>query len=212
MNTSITKRQKDLLSIIYHHIKESGYPPTFEEMREALHVSSNQSVVDLLNKLEAKAVIRRGESAARGILILPLGYKLLERHPMAPFVGTTTAGIPLDPIELHGDWKSVSSDAYMFSGEVFLLKIKGDSMINAGIDDGDMVLVKGEKEFSPGWIVLASVNGAFTVKRFVTQNKPPYMYLKPENPSYPIVPFHDGVELKGKVISKMAKDTWIQLQ
>lgn len=211
MDRTITKRQKDLLTIIYHHIKHSGYPPTFEEMREALHVSSNQSVVDLLNKLEAKAIIKRGASAARGIAILPLGYKLLGQQPMVPFVGITTAGVPLDPIELHGDWKSVSSDADMLTDDVFLLKIKGDSMINAGINDGDLVLVKSEKEFSPGWIVLAGVNGEFTVKRFVTQDKPPYMYLKPENPAYPVIPFHDGVELKGKVISKMGKDTWVHL-
>ena len=82
---TITKRQKDLLLILYDYIKNLGYPPTFEEMREALDVVSNQSVIDLLDKLEEKSIIRRSESSARGIAILPLGYEILGRPPSLHF-------------------------------------------------------------------------------------------------------------------------------
>ena len=142
MNRSITKRQRDLLTILYNFIKNSGFPPTFEEMRGELEVTSNQSVIDLLNKLEEKRLIKRNESVARGIAILPLGYETLGKPSLAPFLGVTTAGIPIEPVEISGEWQQVSQDAALLREEVFLLKIHGDSMINAGIDDGDVVLVK----------------------------------------------------------------------
>ena len=75
----ITKRQKQLLEIIYNFIKDTGYPPTFEEMREGVNVVSNQSILDLLNKLKKQKFLKRNESSARGLTILPLGYKFLEK-------------------------------------------------------------------------------------------------------------------------------------
>src|SRR3989338_10244897 len=111
MIKTITKRQKDLLAIIYDYIKSTGYPPTFEEMRHRLKVISNQSVIDLLNKLEEKRLIKRNESVARGIAILPLGYETLGKPSLAPFLGVTTAGIPIEPVEISGEWQQVSQDA-----------------------------------------------------------------------------------------------------
>lgn len=207
-NKQITKRQKDLLLILYQYISNSGYPPTFEEMREKLGVSSNQSVVDLLRKLEEKHLIRKSESLARGIAIRPLGCEVLGKPALAPFLGTTTAGLPTEPIEISGEWQSVSSDTAILSDQVFLLKISGDSMINAGIDNGDLVLVKSQKEFSSGDIVLADVDGESTIKRFVSDDKPPYVYLKPENPNYPLIPAKDDMKMKGKVISVFKKGYW----
>lgn len=201
MPKKITKRQKELLSIIYNYIKGTGYPPTFEEMREALNVSSNQSVVDLLTQLEKKKVIKRGESAARGIAILPVGYQILDNPPLAPFLGTSYAGAPLESFSIEGEWQQVSSDVSQFQDQVFLLKISGDSMINAGINDGDVVLVKEQKEFVSGDIVLAQIDSESTVKRFISDDKPPFIYLKPENPEYEVIPFDERTRLKGKVIS-----------
>lgn len=208
MNKSITKRQRDLITILYNFIKNTGYPPTFEEMREALGVTSNQSVIDLLNKLEEKGVIKRNESAARGIVILPLGYEALGRPPLAPFLGITIAGIPLDPVEISGEWQSVSQDTEILKGDVFLLKIKGDSMINAGLNDGDVVIVKSEKEFVSGNIVLADIDGESTIKRFISDDNPPYLYLKPENPKYNVIPFTDKMRLVGKVVSVLKNGYW----
>lgn len=208
MNKSITKRQEDLLLILYNFIKNTGYPPTFEEMRKALKVTSNQSVIDLLNKLEEKKLIKKSEFTARGIAILPLGHEILGKPPTAPFLGITSAGVPIDAIEITGDWKQLSSDVSALSGEVFLLKISGDSMINAGIDDGDVVLVKTEKEFISGNIVLARIRDEATVKRFISEDKPPYIYLKPENPKYDIIPATDEMKLEGKIISVLKNGYW----
>jgi len=207
-NKTITKRQKELLSIIYNYIKNEGYPPTFEEMREKLNVSSNQSVIDLLNKLERQKIIKRNPSIARSIAILPFGYEILGKPPLAPFLGISSAGAPIDAIEISGDWQQLSSDVAKFSNEVFLLKISGDSMINAGIDNGDVVLVKREKEFISGNIVLARIGDEVTVKRFISDDKPPYIYLKPENPKYEIIAATHEMKLEGKVISVLKNGYW----
>lgn len=204
----ITKRQKDLLSIIYTYIQNEGYPPTFEEMRGRLNVISNQSVIDLLAMLEKKQIIKRNESIARSIAILPLGYEILGKPPIAPFLGVSSAGTPINAIEITGEWQMLSPGVAKLKDEIFLLKISGDSMINAGIDDGDVVLVKREKEFISGNIVLARIGDEVTVKRFVSDDKPPYIYLKPENPKYTIIPATHEMKLEGKIISVLKNGYW----
>ena len=205
---AITKRQKELLKVIYEYIKGSGYPPTFEEMRERLGVTSNQSVLDHLEQLKAKEFIKREESGARSIAILPLGYEALGKPLLVAFLGVSSAGAPLETIEISGDWHTISDEVARLKDDVFLLKISGDSMINAGIDDGDVVLVKSQKEFYSGEIVLAQTADGSTIKRFISQDKPPYIYLKPENPNYENILFSDDVELKGKVVSVLKKGYW----
>lgn len=202
MSLPLTKRQKEMLSILYNYIKDTGYPPTFMEMRERLGIKSNQSVIDLLYKLEKKQLIKR-QAGARSIAILPLGYQILEKEPLVPFLGITHAGAPVSTIELEGQWQQLSGDLARFNQHVYLLKVSGDSMINAGIDDGDILLVKEQKEFSSGDIVVADVAGESTVKRFISDDKPPYLYLKPENPAYDLILFTSTVELKGKVMFVM---------
>lgn len=204
----MTKRQVQLLEIIYAYIENTGYPPSFEEMREQLEVASNQSVIDLLTKLEKGKLIKRNETQARSITILPLGYKLLKKPSLVPYLGVTSAGLPLQTVEISGQWETISSEIEKLEENIFLLRISGDSMINAGIDNGDLVLVKSDKEFSSGDIVLARVGDEATVKRFISEDKPPYIYLKPENPSYSIIPFTNEMEIQGKVISVLKKGQW----
>jgi len=215
MQNRITKRQKELLSILYTYIKDTGYPPTFQEMKKELKVSSNQSIIDLLKKLVDKRIIKRQENAARSIAILPAGYQILGRPPLVAFLGSTSAGAPIEAIEISGEWQVMSSNVTQskdklaqLKDEVFLLKIAGDSMINAGIEDGDVVLVKEHKEFVSGDIVLAQIGSDATIKRFISEDKPPYVYLKPENPKYENILFTDEVILKGKVISILKKGYW----
>lgn len=209
VKSTLTERQKQLLEVIYKYIKDTGYPPSFEEMKNSLAVASNQSIIDLLIKLENQKLINRNESQARGIAILPLGYEVLGKPPLVPFLGVTHAGSPISAIEITGEWQTISSDVARLQDEVFVLKISGDSMINAGVDDGDIVLVKSAKEFSSGDIVLADVDGETTVKRFISEDKPPYLYLKPENPNHEIIYFTERVTLKGKIISILKKGQWI---
>ena len=125
-----------------------------------------------------------------------------------PTFGVTSAGSPMQSIEISGEWRPISKEVAQFSENVFMLKISGDSMINAGIDDGDAVLVQTKKEFVSGDIVYAQIGDAGTVKRFISEDKPPYVYLKPENPSYKVIPFTDEVELKGKVVSVLKNEHW----
>ena len=208
MKLNVTERQKEMLSIIYNYIKSTGYPPSFEEMKDRLGVSSNQSVIDLLSRLEKKKIIRRNQSMARSIVILPSGYEILGTPQLVPFLGVSHAGSPIAAIEIQGEWQEVSQQVARLEDEVFLLRVSGDSMINASIEDGDLVLVKNQKEFISGDIVLADVDGESTIKRFVSDDNPPYVYLKPENPNYPIIPFTERVRLSGKVISVLKKGAW----
>ena len=207
--TALTERQKQLLGVIYKYIKDTGYPPTFEEMKDILGVASNQSVIDLLTKLEGQKLIKRNESQARGIVILPLGYEILGEPPLIPFLGISYAGSPITAFEIQGEWRQLSPQVAKLEDDVFILRVSGDSMINAGIDDGDKVLVRSQKEFVSNDIVLADVDGESTIKRFVSEDKSPYLYLKPENPNHEIIYFTESVTLKGKVISINKKGQWM---
>lgn len=204
-----TNRQKELLHFIYEYIAENSYSPTLEEMRGYLDVVSNQAVLDLLKKLESQKLIRKDASVSRSISILEKGYKILGKNPSIAVLGITSAGIPLEAVKISGEWiTSPTSDVASFKDNVFLLKIQGDSMINAGIEDGDMVLVQEQKEFISGDIVLARIKDESTIKRFISDDRPPYVYLKPENPKYENILFTDEIRLKGKVISVLKNGYW----
>lgn len=205
---ALTNRQKQLLEMIYGYINDMGYPPSFEEMKDSLDVVSNQSIIDLLTKLESQKLIKRNESQARSITILPPGYSILGKPPLVPFLGVSHAGAPIAAIEISGEWQTLSPNIARLNEEVFLLKVSGDSMTNASIEDGDIVLVKNQKEFVSGDIVLADIDGESTIKRFISQDKPPYLFLKPENPKYDIIYFTERVTLKGKVISVLKTQYW----
>lgn len=207
MGNKATPRQKQLLGMIYDFIRDTGYPPSFEEMRENLGVVSNQSIIDLLNKLKKGNFIKKDEGA-RSIAIKHLGYELLGHPRLAPILGTTTAGTPAEVIEITGEWQKLPGHVARLDAEVFMLRVFGDSMINAGIDNGDIVLVQSKKEFVSGEVVLADLAGESTIKRFISEDKPPYVYLKPENPKYGNILFTDTVELKGKVVSVLKNNQW----
>lgn len=207
MKPILTDRQKELLKFIYRYLKDNGYPPTFEEMRGELNVVSNQSVIDLLSALEKKKLIRRDEGAARGLKILKQGYGALDTLELAPNLGASSAGPFVQDVEIAGEWQEISPEVTKLQDEVYVIKVKGDSMIGAGIDAGDTLLVKSAKEFVSGDIVVAQSPDGTTVKRFVSERKPPYMYLKPENPKYRHIPFFN-ITLQGKVIAVLRNGHW----
>lgn len=196
----ITKRQKELLLIIYKSIKNSGYPPTFEEMKDKLEVTSNQSVLDVLQALESKGYIKREEGMARGIKILPKGFKVLSVKSLVPSLGFTSAGLYKEAFE-NLEWQEVEN--LKTAQNIFIVDVSGDSMIGVGIEDGDKVLVQEAKEFRNGDVVLARDNGGTTVKTLV--NKDGRIYLKAENPKYPNIPIYPETRLLGRVIGKISK-------
>ena len=202
---TITKRQKEILKLIYNSIKNNGYPPNFEEFKNKFDISSNQAIIDHLENLEKKRLITRKEHQARNIKITPAGYKVLKVNPLTPIVGISYAGNIAESFEITDDWQEVSKEIKKHSKEVFLIKVSGDSMINAGIDEDDLLLAQSEKEFSSGDIVIAQTPDGTTIKRFISDDTPPYIYLKPENPKYNIIQFTHEMTLQSKIIGK-----WIE--
>lgn len=201
MQKGITKRQKELLKTIYNFIKESGYPPTFEEMKKELEISSNQAIIDLLKQLENKKVIKREEGDARGIVILPLGYENLNRSPLIKYTGVTAAGPAIEMIA-QNEWVAMPS-GYKKYEKVFIVEISGNSMIEANIYDGDRVLIRESEEYKSGDIVLARIGDDVTLKRFVFDQG--RTYLKPENPACRIIPITHETYFLGKYISNLSR-------
>jgi len=206
----ITKRQEQLLEIIYNYIKDTGYPPTFEEMRESLNVVSNQSIIDLLTKLEGQKFLKRTESQARSLVLTESGCRVIGKNRLFPVAGFSAAG-PFIESFLDSDFKWLEISECMVPNEkirktedVFIIQVNGDSMINAGINNGDMLLVRKSKEFKSGDIVVARNEDGTTVKRFIADGGK--RYLKPENIVYKNIPIIPGeIHFDGKVILNISK-------
>jgi len=196
----LTKRQKQVLRAIYNSLKDSGYPPTLADLRDELDVSSNQAVLDLLRLLEEKGFIKKEEGMARGIKILEKGFTFLGVKNLLPYVGVSAAGpytLALEDVR----WQNVGGEVELISD--ILVKVKGDSMIGAGIEDGDIVLVREVKEFKNGDIVLARNNDETIIKRLVHDDGK--VYLKSENPKYKNIPIYPDTRLLGKFIRVIGK-------
>jgi repressor LexA len=210
MKSYLTQKQKKALESIYDSIHSSGFPPTLADLKEELGVSSNQSVLNFLEILEKKECIKREGGQARGIQILPLGYKEIEKDPLVKMAGYSAAGpyiqsfseaftfLPIATKVLENEKINQAKD------EVFVIQVIGDSMINAGIDDGDSLLIKQSKEYKSGDIVLAETDNGATVKRFIAEGGK--RYLQPENPNYErMVVIPGEVKFNGKVILNLSK-------
>lgn len=207
----ITPKQKNALLTIYKSIKASGFAPSLADLREDLKVSSNQSVLNFLDVLEKKRLIRRKEGQARSLQILPLGYKEIGKNPLVQVVGASAAGPYIESYSnAFTEWQAVEpgiwgEDSVTRSNDnVFIIRVQGDSMINIGIDNDDMLLVKETGEFKSGDIVVAETNEGTTIKRFIIENG--QIYLQPENPDYEIITITpDEVNFKGRVVLNLSK-------
>ena len=210
MKTNITEKQKRVLTLIYESIVSSGFPPTLADLKELLNLSSNQAVLNYLVALEKQGFIKREEGQARSIRISPLGLKILNKQRLAPVVGIVAAGPCIESFtETNFKWVELpagiaENEIIKKTEDVFIVQVRGDSMINAGIDNSDMLLVKKTKEFKSGDIVVARNNGGVTVKRFIAEGGK--RYLKPENPIYQNIPIIPGeVFFEGQVIINLSK-------
>ncbi|MBU4339183.1 transcriptional repressor LexA [Patescibacteria group bacterium] len=208
MSKNITQKQKKVLEFIYETIKSSGYPPTLAEIKEMLGVSSNQSVLNFLVSLEKKGYLKKEENIARGLKILPLGFKILEKDALFPIAGKSAAGAYIDTVEIFGEWMilpgAIEKEIVKQSKEdVFVIQVHGDSMINAGINNGNILLVRKTREFRSGDIVVARSDDGTTVKRFIAEADG-RSYLKPENPAYKNIPIFEDTIFDGKVIMNLS--------
>ena len=207
----ITPKQKNALRAIYKSIRSSGFSPTLADLRSDLKVSSNQSVLNFLDSLEKKKFIKRREGQARSLQILPLGYREIGKNPLIQVVGTSAAGPYIESYaSAFTEWKAVEPGIWgedsvtKSNDDVFIIRVQGDSMINIGIDNDDMLLVKETGEFKSGDIVVAETDEGTTIKRFVIEDN--RIYLQPENPEYRIITINpEEINFKGRVVLNLSK-------
>lgn len=210
MEGKITKKQKEILEFVYESLGSIGVPPTLEEFKEKFGFKSNQAILDHLASLEKKQLIKRDSGSARGIQLTQLGFDELQKSPLIPFAGASYAGTFTETFQLQGSWTQ-SGDVRQYANPVYIIEVIGDSMINAGIYENDKLLIQTQEHFKSGDIVVAQTSDGTTVKRFIRQNKPPFIFLQPENPKYKHISFTDEVRMQGKVIGKLVSNHWQQL-
>ena len=193
----ITAKQQEILEYIKETILKKGYPPAVREICEAVHLKSTSSVHSHLETLEEKGYIRRDPTKPRTIEIIDDCFNLTRREVVnVPLVGTVAAGVPLLAEENIENYYPIPVEL-LPNAETFMLNVKGNSMINAGIFDGDQLIVERCSTAYDGEIVVALVDDSATVKRFYKEDG--YYRLQPENDEMdPIIVDH--LEILGKVI------------
>lgn len=180
MPESLTERQRQILQFIKDEIRTKGYPPSVREIGEAIGLSSSSTVHGHMTRLEEKGYIRRDPTKPRAIEVLDGSTTKLQRTITVPVVGRVTAGQPILAQETIEDHFPLPSDFVRADeSDLFFLKIQGDSMIEAGILDGDLVLVQRQQHASNGDIVVALIEDEATVKRFFKEQD--HIRLQPEN-------------------------------
>lgn len=204
MTSKITKRQKAVLDNIEKHIREKGYGPTVREVCQELGLSSPSTVHVHLKALEEKGYIRRDPMKSRSISLTSLGdyaddISIPEfSHTVdVPLVGDVAAGTPILAEENITDTLTLPTEI-VGDAPSFLLSVHGDSMIEAGINDGDFVVVKEQSVADNGQIVVAMVDDGATVKRFYKEKN--CIRLQPENSSMDPIIVSD-CSILGKVVA-----------
>jgi repressor LexA len=201
MLPSLTSRQKEIYDFLLKTIREKGYAPSIPEIGSQFKIASTNGVADHLKALEKKGYIRRIGKRAIEVLST-LGKPVLTAVRDIPIVGRVPAGKPFLSEENIEGLLTIPSD--MGSGRLFALKVKGDSMIGAGILDGDRVIVKQQGTAENGEIVCALIQGEATLKRFY--KKDGVITLKAENEKYaPITVAAGEFRILGKVVGLMRK-------
>ena len=193
----ISSKQLEILEYIKSQILERGFPPAVRDICEAVHLKSTSSVHSHLETLEKNGYIRRDPTKPRAIEIIDDEFNLSRREIInVPILGQIAAGEPIFAEQnIEGYFPLLPED--MPSGNAFMLRVRGESMINIGIYDGDKILIKEQNTASNGEIVVALVGDSATVKTFYKENG--HYRLQPENDALdPIIV--DEVEVLGKVV------------
>jgi repressor LexA len=230
----LTRKQHELLLFIHERLKESGIPPSFDEMKEALNLASKSGIHRLITALEERGFIRRLPNRARALEVLRLpdsiapglnaarkfspsviqgGHGRQAEAPRSraasnddasaavsiPVMGRIAAGVPIDAIQ-HKTHSIAVPPEMLSAGEHYALEVKGDSMIDAGIFDGDTVIIRNASTANPGEIVVALVDDEeATLKRF--RRKGASIALEAANPAYETRIFGpDRVKVQGKLV------------
>lgn len=195
----LTDKQTQILEYIRHEILAKGYPPSIREICQAVDLKSTSSVHAQLSSLEAKGYIRRDLTKSRSIEIIDDDFSLTKRELVnIPIVGTVSCGQPILAEHNIEDYFPVPPEyIHNTNNQTFMLRVKGDSMINVGIYEKDLVIVEQCSSARNGEIVVALIEDSATVKTFYKENG--YIRLQPENDYMdPILVEH--CEILGRVI------------
>lgn len=200
----LTARQREILRYIKSKVMEKGYPPSVREIGQAVGLSSSSTVHGHLGKLEEKGYIRRDPTKPRAIELINDKDVIRKGVVNVPIVGRVTAGEPILAVQNIEDFFPVPTEfaAGSSDDDLFMLRVRGDSMIGAGILDGDHVLVRQQSHAQNGDIVVALLDDEATVKRFFREAD--HIRLQPENPALSPIRTTDVVIL-GKVIGLFRK-------
>ena len=175
----ISKKQEEILNYIKNEILERGFPPAVREICQAVGLKSTSSVHSHLESLERNGYIRRDPTKPRAIEILDESFNMIRREMVnVPIIGTVAAGQPILAEENIQDYFPVPADVVP-KGESFILNVRGESMINAGIFNGDRVFVHAQNTAHNGEIVVALIDDSATVKTFYKEKG--HIRLQPEN-------------------------------
>ena len=193
----ISTKQREILEYIKQEILNKGYPPAVREICEAVDLKSTSSVHSHLETLEKNGYIRRDPTKPRAIEIIDDNFNLVRREVVnVPLVGTVAAGQPILAVENIDAYFPIPAE-YMPNEQSFMLTVKGDSMINADIFDGDQVLVKQQATAENGDMVVALIDDSATVKTFYKENG--YYRLQPENDNMEPIIITGNLQILGKV-------------
>ena len=193
----ITKKQTEILEYIKSQILERGFPPAVRDICEAVHLKSTSSVHSHLETLEKNGYIRRDPTKPRAIEILDDSFNFMRREMVnVPIIGRVAAGEPILAEQNVENYFPIPIE-YMPNSPTFMLKVKGESMINAGILSGDLVLVEQISTAHNGDMVVALIEDGATVKTFYKEDG--HIRLQPENDTMDPIIVTD-VQILGKVI------------
>ena len=204
---ALTKRQKEVLDFLVSFLNKHGYSPSFEEIARSLKLASLATVHKHITTLERKGFIRRGYNQSRSIEVMqlpkPVREQVLQRQVAElPLAGRIAAGRPLESVE---DRETISLGDFARSGNTFVLQVKGNSMVDDHILDGDFIVVEQTQVANAGEIVVALVGGEATLKRFYREPGGK-VRLQPANAEMPpiVVPGAE-VKIQGRVIGVLRK-------
>ena len=195
---SISAKQQEILDFIKSEILNKGYPPSVRDIGEAVHLKSTSSVHAHLETLEKNGYIRRDPTKPRTIEIVDDSFNLTRREVVnVPLVGTVAAGQPLLAVQNIESYFPLPAE-YVPNQQLFMLHVHGESMINAGILDGDTVIVAQQNTVRSGEMVVALIDDSATVKTFYREKD--HIRLQPENDFMDPILVYGDVQILGRVV------------
>jgi repressor LexA len=207
---ALTKRQKQVMDLIARFVDDNGYSPSYEEIAKGLGLASLATVHKHISALEAKSYLRRGFNQSRSIEVGPKYAQEMKRNrldspalPEVPLLGRIAAGMPVEAVEQRS---TLNFQDFVGNSDTFALEVRGDSMIDDHICDGDLILLQKVSEARDGDIVVALVSNAeTTLKRFYREGEDK-IRLQPANSSLqPIILSASDVQIQGRLLAVLRK-------